>query len=213
MGETKKQENIEAIIDKAIPQIQDKAEAEKIDNDWLFNFIDKAKLISDSDMQVIWSKILSSEVNVPGMFSKRTISLVASMEKREADSFTKLCSFKIDLPEPVVIVYELKDEIYKQNEISFTMLKNLDSIGLISFEKIAGYKRTELPEHFFINYFDRKVEIKLPERRKNCIDIGSVLLTSSGYELINICGAQPKYEILEYILGQWKKRNITILYE
>ena len=57
--ETKNQENIESIIEKAIPQIQSNADFDKIDNDWIVNFFNKAKRFSNEDMKILWSKILA----------------------------------------------------------------------------------------------------------------------------------------------------------
>src|SRR3546814_7992487 len=59
--EAKKQENIEAVMEAAIPDISGNADPQEVDKDWLSNFIDKVKTISDEDAQNIWGKILSGE--------------------------------------------------------------------------------------------------------------------------------------------------------
>ena len=56
--ECRKQENIEAIIDETTSLLTENSKPEEIDNDWLSDFLDAAKKISDKEMQVLWSKIL-----------------------------------------------------------------------------------------------------------------------------------------------------------
>src|SRR5205823_8902682 len=51
--EGKKQENIEAISAKAIGDLEPSAKPEQLQNDWLSNFFDKCKLVSDQEMQTV----------------------------------------------------------------------------------------------------------------------------------------------------------------
>src|SRR4051812_12658120 len=46
--EIDKQENIESITVKAIPHLTEHAKPNELEKDWLVNFFDKARLISDS---------------------------------------------------------------------------------------------------------------------------------------------------------------------
>src|SRR3989337_1168391 len=52
--ETKKQENIESITRQALNDLRDDAKPEGIEEDWIFNFFEKGKLISDKEMQCLW---------------------------------------------------------------------------------------------------------------------------------------------------------------
>ena len=58
--ETIKQENIENITRLALPHVEDSASPDEVDNDWLHNFFEKSKLISDEEMQILWAKVLAS---------------------------------------------------------------------------------------------------------------------------------------------------------
>src|SRR4051812_31879633 len=69
--EGKKQKNIEDITRKALPELSDNSQPAEVDDDWLTNFFDKCRLISDEEMQGLWSKVLAGEANSPGMYSKR----------------------------------------------------------------------------------------------------------------------------------------------
>jgi hypothetical protein len=91
--ETRKQENMEAIVQKALPDVKDDAEPQKMDDDWITNFFDKARLISEAEMQILWAKILAEEANQPQRFSKRAINLVGSVDRFDIARFARLSGF------------------------------------------------------------------------------------------------------------------------
>src|SRR5258708_34931791 len=53
--EGKKQKNIEDITGKALPQLEENSKPDEVENDWITNFFDKCRLISDDEMQGLWS--------------------------------------------------------------------------------------------------------------------------------------------------------------
>jgi hypothetical protein len=59
--EGKKQKNIEDITAEALPKLNDTAKPEEIENDWLANFFEKCKLISDKEMQSLWASLLATQ--------------------------------------------------------------------------------------------------------------------------------------------------------
>jgi hypothetical protein len=80
--EAKKQLNIEAITQNALPLLEDKSAPENVADDWITNFFDKSRIVSDKEMQQLWSRVLAGEANAPGAFSKRTVNLLADLDKR-----------------------------------------------------------------------------------------------------------------------------------
>ena len=64
--EAKKQHNIEAITLKALPDIKPESQPKNVEDDWIINFFDKCRLISDEQMQSLWARILAGETNSPG---------------------------------------------------------------------------------------------------------------------------------------------------
>jgi len=91
--EAKKQSNIEAITRNALPLLEDKSEPQNVADDWITNFFDKSRIVSDGDMQHLWSRILAGEANAPGAFAKRTVNLLADLDKGDAELFMHLCGF------------------------------------------------------------------------------------------------------------------------
>jgi len=130
--EAKKQENIESITEKAIPQLDDSSNPQNMENDWITNFFDKCRIVSDEEMQLLWAKVLAGEANSPGTYSKRTVNALGSLDKHDAQLFTALCSFGAIIEgEPSPLIYDTHESIYKAQQITFDTLTHLDSIGLI----------------------------------------------------------------------------------
>ena len=74
-----------------------------MEDDWIASLFDKSRVVSDSEMQVLWARILAGEANVPGSYSMKTINILSSIDKTDAKAFAKLCAF--------VWVLELESEI------------------------------------------------------------------------------------------------------
>ncbi len=116
--ETRKQENIESITAKAIPQLSENSNPQNIENDWLLNFFDKCKVISNEDMQKMWATVLAGEANKPDSFSKRTIDTLAMMSKNDAQLFMQLCKFVWSVGGyNYPLVFDHKEGIYNRNGI------------------------------------------------------------------------------------------------
>jgi hypothetical protein len=202
--EAKKQNNIETITTRALPDVGEGARPEQVENDWITNFFDKCRLISDVEMQNLWARILAGEANSPGRFSKRTIELLGSLDKLDAMLFCKLCSFGFFIAEVFPLIYDTDHEIYTGHGIDFSALCHLESIGLTHFDSLAGYVRRGFRQKGFIHYFRAPVWIEFPKPDNNELQLGHVLLTKAGQQLAPICGAQPRDGFVDYVREKWK---------
>lgn len=200
--EGKRQENIENITAQAIPHLNENAKPEDVDDDWISNFFDKARMISDKEMQELWSKLLSGEANNPGSYRKRTVELVASLDKSDAELFSKLCSCIWMIGRPTVLIFDNSDAGVANNGLSFEDLKHLDSLGLIDFEALAGFKRVGYTKEHAVLYFGRPI-ILTGSSDKDSLNLGSAMLTRVGVELASICPAQPNKDFFEYIIKKF----------
>ncbi len=211
--EVKKQNNIESIVQKALPSVDEWASAENIEDDWVTNFFDKSKLTSDDEMKDIWASILAWEANKPGSFSKRTVNFMQSLDKNDALLFTKLCSFVVEFWSLQPIILNLKSDIYMNNWIDFSVLKHLDWIWLISYSSVSGYRKNNLLKfaQIFI-WKDRKQALmfKFWEESWNYLPTWKVLFTSVGMELAKICTPESVEWFKEYLLEEFKKETNVI---
>ncbi len=210
LEEGHKQENIEAIAAKAIPQVADDAQPEKIETDWITNFFDKCRLVSDDEMQHLWARILSGEANSPGRFSKRTLNLLAALDKTDAELFTRLCSFAWVMGAVTALVYDVDATIYTNAGINFNGLTHLQEIGLLTFDNLAGFRRLRLPQKNTFFYYGQPVVVTFSLPENNEIDIGRVLLSWSGIEFAQICGGQPIPGFRDFVLAKWRENGYQI---
>lgn len=208
--EAKKQNNIESITAKALPQVEENAEPQNMEDDWITNFFDKCRLISDEEMQVLWSKVLAGQANTPGTYSKRTVNFLSSLDKSDAILFRSLCSFGWFLGNVVPLIYEVNAPIYNKRGINFNSLKHLDEIGLLSFEHLSGYQRISLPKNTIVSYYGTPINIEFKNENDNSLDIGKVLLSKIGQELAPICDPGAIPEFFDYVLKKWVHRGLGI---
>jgi Protein of unknown function (DUF2806) len=201
--EARKQNNIESITAKALPQLESGAKPENVEDDWIANFFDECRLISDEEMQRLWAKVLAGEANSPGKFSKRTVDLLGSLDKSDAALFTQLCSFNFDLGALSPLIYDSENKIYTDRGINFSSLSHLESMGLIHFTQF-GYKRRGFRPMGFAPYFGTNVFIQFPNQNHCELNIGKVMLTVPGQQLALVCGAQAVEGFVEYVREQWR---------
>ena len=203
--EAKRQKNMEDIIDKAVPDVNEKAKPDAMEDDWTANFFDKCRIVSDSDMQSLWSRVLAGEANTPGTYSKRTVNLLSDFDKSDAELFTKLCGFGWMIGNVVPLVFDEQAEIYNRHGINFGTLRHLESIGLVQCSGITGFKRFGFPNTFVVHHYNKPLLLEMPKDADNELGIGKTLLTKIGQELAPICGSKPVNGFYEYVKEQWKE--------
>ncbi len=206
--EAQYQNNIEQITSKAIPQLNEDGNPDSMEDDWITNFFDKARIVSDDEMQMLWACVLAGEANRPGTYSKRTVNFLSDLDKSDAKLFSKLCGFawysgfawNIGL-----FIFDEKGEIYNREGVDFRTLTDLDSIGLIQFNPLAGFTHLQLPKRFTLSYYGRPLVLEMSKETDNELDTGKVLLTKIGRELAPICGSKSVDGFWEYVKDRWKQ--------
>ena len=200
--EAQYQKNMEDIIAKALPQLDENAKPDSMENDWIVNFFDKSRIVSDNEMQSLWARLLAGEANAPGAFSKRTVNSIADLDKREAVLFTQLCGFVCRFRgRPIPLVLGYAETIYNKAGINFETLSQLESIGLIQRQDITQYKLTGLSKRCPMAYYGRVVSL---EPSEDNINVGNAILTRIGMELVPICGSKPVDGFWEYVMERLK---------
>jgi hypothetical protein len=207
--EAKHQANIEEITEAAIPLLTDGATPEAMEEDWIANFFDRCRIVSDEEMQSLWAKVLAGEANSPSSFSKRTVNLLASLDKADANIFTQLCSFGFYMGVVLPLVYDLEDGIYREYGINFASLKHLEFIGLISFDSLGGFARKGQFEMLPIAYYGAPIRLTFAGEGEKVFGAGKVMLTQAGEQLAPICGSKRSDKILDYVLGKWIEQRLN----
>jgi hypothetical protein len=207
--EGNKQENIESITAQAIPLLSQEAKPENVEDDWITHFFDKARLVSDAEMQSLWSRILAGEANKPHTFAKKTVDLVATLDKSDALLFSKFCTFVWMIGSLAPIIFDVSESMLANAGINFMTLNHLDDIGLITFGNIMTYSRNGLPKYMPVFYYGRAVTIEFPSDLNN-LQIGKVILTRAGEQLAAICGSEPSDDYFQSVLKRWYDQDYVL---
>lgn len=144
------QSNLDEIGEKALKYITGPVPDKPIDPDWKNDFADKAKNISNSDVQETWARLLVGEITQPGSTSKRTMNVLYTLNSAEARLFEKLCSVIFtDLQQNIALLYlnQQNQNIYAGESeadfaIGFNTLIILSECGLVNSLQI-GYSLRE----------------------------------------------------------------------
>lgn len=95
IGALRKQQNLEAIIQKSLPYCSSTEVTDKADPDWFNTFTQLAEDISNNTMQNLWAKILAGEISQPGSFSTKTLKVFREMNITDAKLLAKACSLAV----------------------------------------------------------------------------------------------------------------------
>lgn len=207
--EERRQQNIEAISQLAIPHLQETAKPEEVSSDWIANFFDKSKLVSDEEMQKVWARILAGEANAPGSISKHTVNIVAAMDSRDGMRFEALCRFKMtigDATEPIIARWSHKT--YHSLGINMEVLLHLEAIGLIQTHFDIRMKLIELNKVVEYKYFEKTGSVQIAG---STFTLGEATFTQAGRQLASICAPEPVPGFLEYLAWELRIDDIVFL--
>ena len=205
--------NMGKIVEKARAKMgQERSTPLGVESGWLLNFLDKSKTVSDDEVQDLWASILARESDTPGSFSQLTVNSLENFGKRDAESFISLCRFVCYVnSEPIPFIQNANHEIYTQNGIDSEALDHLCSLNVI--ETVAAFgdrgvtrpsePRVNAGESVAIIYFNEKLEYVNDGESSDKLNIGSMVFTSIGKEVLSICERKKVDGFFEYLKHNW----------
>ncbi len=203
--EANRQENMEEITKKAFPLLESESDPNRLEDDWITNFFDKSRIISDNDMQDLWARVLAGESNSPGTYSKRTVNFLGDLDKEDAELFQVLCRFGWIVNSFTPLIFDINAPIYNDNGLNFNTLAHLNSIGLIQLENLTGFCKQGLPKTFTVSYCTQPLVLTFENDKDNKLSIGKVMLTQVGMELATICRTPGVDGFIDYVKEKWKE--------
>ncbi|MGV1987386.1 DUF2806 domain-containing protein [Agrobacterium sp. 22-221-1] len=214
LEEEKNQENIEAVTAKAIPHLKGDSKPHDLDEDFLRFLFERAKFVSNADMQQLWGRILASEANSSGTFSRRTMDIVAQMSRDDASLFLRFCQnvWWIGSAMPM-ISEEWPLESQGGHVLSFQELAHLDDMGLINFDNFSGFVTKKHAQKERFHYYGCVVEIEFGESSKEDereVRLGPAVLTRSGKELISVVEVEKSKDAFEWGMQSLVKQGIRV---
>lgn len=138
LASLRKQENIEAIMEKTSSFCANKSIDKRPDLDWFERYITLAENVSNTTMQDLWAKILAGELSRPGSYSLKALKVFRDMSIADAKLLAKACSLAV------------KDQSKKNIRI---LSGTYQQPGILNFFNKDRQQHINL-SHFGLNYAD-----------------------------------------------------------
>ncbi len=145
--------NQSAIIDIACSAISNNSGAggDKLpdsDNELILRLIDSGKFVSDEELQLLWGNVLAGEFERPGSTPKNIVRILSELSKENADTFSKLCSLRVDILLDTgndienggfALMVNVPSLYLDKMGIRTNTCQELQNLGLINFATIGNY--------------------------------------------------------------------------
>lgn len=193
----KKIKNQKAIAEVAMKNAEpetDFSEKSGVSEEWLERFMDSAGFVGTEEIQWIWGKILANEFERPGSTPPNMIRILSEITPELASAFRYICSMcmwilpldeKGDIQDSIkqtFVPYNKNDKIFRERGVSFNVLNELETLGVIRFESLAGYVSKGITADKVLICIGDQLEVVEEYPREN-LPIGNVMLTSTGEAL------------------------------
>jgi len=213
----RKQENIEAIMEKTFAFCANKSIDKRPDLDWFNRYISLAENVSNKTMQDLWAKILSGELSRPGLYSLKALKVFRDMSIVDAKLLAKACSLAVKDPskkniriisgayqQPGLLNFFNKDRQQHVN-LSHFGLNYADILSLADNNLI--YKQESessmMASGETLNFYYNGSPLKLSSKKTN-IAIQFYKFTPIGTELANLIADKPNDDFFSALKQQLK---------
>ena len=223
----KKLKNQNSIAEIAIQNAKegtDFSEKSGVDEEWFDRFMESAAFVSNQEMQLVWGKILANEFERPGSTPPNMTRILSEFTYNYAQAFRTLCSMRVllvsiseedEITNAIwrnTIVFQENMEYMNKCGITFELLNELESLGVIKFDSLAGYASTNMSDKKVLVCINGKV-IETTSHRGDDFPVGNVIFTAAGEILKSITGAYELEGYEEVIKKFLKSNNVTVAEE
>lgn len=181
------------------------AKPEQVDDDWLAQFMDKARLVSNEQFQILWGNILAEECNNPNSIPKALLHIMEQMDSNMAESFMNVAAVSVWCEDrgkkewTPIITGGTVDDYYQNVGICYDDLLELQSVGLIQthfgLDEVSFYHECdETP--IVVHYHDEEYTIL---NNRDYFSVGNVVYTNAGMAL---CQAVSPQKIDRFLSDQ-----------
>lgn len=193
------------IFETAINNLDQNASADHLDTDWINEFFEKAGMINDEQIKLLFGKLLAEACNGKQV-SKSLIHKLFIMDKETAEAFVELCKYRVEF-EAYDVENNLVDRgiqfLYFSDRIGWdenypleSNLLELETLGLIAqgtyYNSYDNTKRVIPIKKVCINYGKESLTLvgqygfKFLEKDKIVIPQGTIYLSRDGQYLSNL---------------------------
>lgn len=212
--EQKRQQNIEKVTQIAAEQLENEktVSEEKVDKDWTTRFFNYAQDVSNEEMQGLWGRILAGEVKNPKSFSLRTLELIRSLSKSDAELFSKIANFSINHGKDAFLLKGQNDEL-KKFGIQFDDIALMEELGLIHSGEFLSFEFNQSPNDKQ-NVFILGETIVFHNKKANSAKQSLLirLFTRIGKELLKLIEVKPNFKYIQSLATELNKNNSQLTY-
>ena len=191
---SKEYSNQKNIMDIALAHLEGSAKPDSVDEAWISVFMDKSRLVSTEQAQIIWGKILAEEINNPNSIPKSLLFALEQMDRDDANSFIEICSCTVKLLNSedetfYPIIQDFKEDNYWKTEITFDKILRLEELGLVKQNYGAlgsGFYASFSSGSIIASYYD---DLYCFPEKETSIPVGHVIFSQSGKELYKMIDA------------------------
>ena len=217
----KNQKNIAEIAKENAKERTDFSEKSGVSEEWFDRFMESASYVSSEEMQLVWGKILANEFEQPGCTPRNMTRILSEFTQDYAKAFRTLCSMRVLLisvngDEKIVsanrrnaVVFDQNEEYMRKIGLSFELLNELETLGVIKFDTVAGYAATDMNEKKVLVYINGNV-IETSSHIDETFPIGNVLFTSAGEALSKITEPYTLEGYEDAVIKYLKSNNVTV---
>lgn len=201
----------------------DFSEKSGIDEEWFDRYMEAASFVSSEETQIVWGKILANEFEVPGSTPRNMTRILSEFTRNYAEAFRKICCMRvvliqIDENDRIVnttqrnVIPFLDNSIYmKKLNLTFELMNELDTIGVIKFDTIAGFAALNITTKKVLVYASGRT-IEIGDHEEGNLPIGNVFFTDAGEALKRITDI---YEIddvdyMKALIDYYKTRSVEL---
>jgi len=193
--ERKRLANIRAVVESAAEELGDKEVTDhEPDPDWTARFFDCVQDVSSEDMQRLWAKVLSGEVESPGRTSLRTLDVLRNMTQRDAELFDEFAGYVIGGE----FVFNHNHFVQRLGALRYECFLHLQDCGLLINEpQLAWTPNWKDREEVVLTYQNGALLVTRGESASDNLEVPVALLTSAGRELFRVVHGTVQMEYLQ----------------
>ena len=210
--ERKRQANISSVVNQAAQQLKGAiVPAVEPNHDWTARFFRDVQDVSSEEMQILWTRVLTGEVQKPGMTSMRTLGILKNLDETTARLFSRFCSAAVYLKDHDGKVFDARvpslGENAAQNSIEkyglgFGKLNRLNEHGLIIADYNSYYRfvvcndDSKKPSEFELYHQGVVWDLIIAQQvaKEKSIKLHGVAMTIAGRELSRVVTHEPMAE-------------------
>ena len=176
-----------------------------IDPTWQKRWIEGAANVAadDEERRTWWSRLLAGEIQNPGSYSIRTLSIMDTLSPTEAHLFRKICScvWRDESERPALIMPNASEG--ETWGMTFQQAEALEETGLVSMPALGYHVQLTIGQSRRFQNGD--LDLFISPTAEKTWEISTASLTSSGRELLELVDVDPDPAYLREVIAELKK--------